>query len=296
MMKLEKKKVALTKETLAYIDEGQGEVLLFIHGNMSSSAHFLPLIEKLKGEYRCVAPDLRGFGDSTYNNRFSSLKELAFDVKEFCDKLGLSKVNLIGWSTGGGVILELAANFPEMVNGLFSIEGASHKGYPVFKKDAMYQAIYGQIYATKEEMAADPVQVGPAIRLLENHDFAGMTSIWNAVIYTVNKPSEEENEFYMNETLKQRNVLDIDWSLANFNMGDTNNFYADGDGTIHNVKCKCAFTSGEKDLTVPPRMVMENYTVLKDNAKLITYVNCGHDPLIDNLDGLLKDIRDFFKN
>lgn len=292
-MKLEKKKIALAKEEYAYIDVGEGDVLLFVHGNMSSCYHFLPLIEKLSSNYRCVAMDLRGFGDSSYNNRFDSLKELADDVVEFCSKLNITKVHLIGWSTGGGVILEFAAKHPEMVKSLFSIEGASHKGYPVFKKDKMYQAIYGEIYSSKEEMALDPVQVGPAIKLLSTKDFAGMTAIWNAVIYTVNKPSEEDNEFYMNETLKQRNVLDIDWSLAKLNMGDTNNFYSDGDGSIHKIQCKCAFTSGEMDLTVPPRMVMENVTALKGKAKLITYTNCGHDPLIDRLDDLVKDIKEF---
>ena len=55
---MEKKFVNIGKETLAYLDEGQGEVVLMIHGNMSSSVHFEPLISRLSGQYRCVAVDL----------------------------------------------------------------------------------------------------------------------------------------------------------------------------------------------------------------------------------------------
>ena len=77
---MEKKYVNIGAETLAYLDEGQGEVVLMIHGNMSSSVHYQPLISRIKDHYRCIAVDLRGFGDSTYNNRFDTLAELAEDV------------------------------------------------------------------------------------------------------------------------------------------------------------------------------------------------------------------------
>ena len=39
-----KKTISIGKETLAYIDRGEGQVILMIHGNMSSSVHYLPLI------------------------------------------------------------------------------------------------------------------------------------------------------------------------------------------------------------------------------------------------------------
>ena len=131
---MEKKTISIGKETLAYVDCGKGDVVLMIHGNMSSSIHFEPLIERLKDDYRCVAVDLRGFGDSSYNNRFDTLEELADDVSAFIDALDLGAVNLVGWSNGGGVGLKLCAKYPEKVKKFFDIEGAGLKGYPVFKK------------------------------------------------------------------------------------------------------------------------------------------------------------------
>ena len=84
---MEKKFVNIGRETLAYLDEGQGEVVLMIHGNMSSSVHYEPLISRIKDRYRCIAVDLRGFGDSTYHDRFDSLAELAEDVNLLLEKL-----------------------------------------------------------------------------------------------------------------------------------------------------------------------------------------------------------------
>ena len=188
---MEKKTISIGKETLAYVDCGKGDVVLMIHGNMSSSIHFEPLIERLKDDYRCVAVDLRGFGDSSYNNRFDTLEELADDVSAFIDALDLGAVNLVGWSNGGGVGLKLCAKYPEKVKKFFAIEGADHKGYPVFKK-VNFQST-GEPYENKEAMAMDPMQVGPVVAMFATGDSATMSSLWDMTIYTINKPTQDQS-------------------------------------------------------------------------------------------------------
>lgn len=289
---MEKKYISIGKETLAYLDEGVGDVVLMIHGNMSSSVHYEPLISRIKDKYRCVALDLRGFGDSSYNERFDTLDELADDVALFIDALELGSVYLVGWSNGGGVSLKLCAKYPEKVKKLFDIEGAGLKGYPVYQKEN-YKST-GKPYASKEDMAKDPIQVAPALACFEKGDFATMTSIWDATIYTVNKPTREQNELWMAETLKQRNLVDLDWALANLNMSDEYTPYGKGDGTIHNIKCPVALTTAAKDIVVPDYMVMDNYNALGNLAILIPYENCGHSPMVDCPDRLAKDVVDFF--
>ena len=290
---MEKKFVNIGKETLAYLDEGQGEVVLMIHGNMSSSVHFEPLISRLSGQYRCVAVDLRGFGDSTYNDRFDTLEELADDVALFVDALQLGAVNLVGWSNGGGVGLKLCAKYPQKVKKFFDIEGAGLKGYPLYQKTADFKSTT-QPYANKEAMAADPIQVAPMIPVFEKKDAAVMTAVWDATIYTVNKPTREQNELWMAETLKQRNLVDLDWALATLNMSDEYTPYGPGDGSIHNVACPVALTMGEKDIVVPSYMVMDNVNALGELATLLPYENCGHSPMVDCPDKLAQDVISFF--
>lgn len=289
---MEKKYISIGKETLAYLDEGAGDVVLMVHGNMSSSVHYEPLITRIKDKYRCVAVDLRGFGDSSYNERFDTLEELADDVALFIDALELGPVYLVGWSNGGGVSLKLCAKYPEKVKKFFDIEGAGHKGYPVFKKEN-YKST-GEPYATKEEMGNDPIQVLPALNCFEKGDAATMTAIWDATIYTVNKPTREQNELWMAETLKQRNLVDLDWALANLNMSDEYTPYGKGDGTIHNIKCPVALTMADKDIVVPAYMVMDNVNALGELATLLPYANCGHSPMVDCPDKLASDVVEFF--
>ena len=290
---MEKKFVNIGAETLAYLDEGQGEVVLMIHGNMSSSVHYEPLISRISNQYRCVAVDLRGFGDSTYNNRFDTLEELADDVALFMDALQIPSAYLVGWSNGGGVGLKLCAKYPQKVKKFFDIEGAGLKGYPLYQKTADFKSTT-EPYANKDAMAADPMQVAPMIPVFEKKDAAMMTAVWGATIYTVNKPTREQNELWMSETLKQRNLVDLDWALATLNMSDEYTPYGPGDGSIHNVACPVALTMGEKDIVVPSYMVMDNVNALGELATLLPYENCGHSPMVDCPDRLAEDVRAFF--
>ena len=289
---MEKKFISIGKEELAYLDVGQGPVVVMVHGNMSSSIHYEPLISRIKDKYRCIAVDLRGFGDSSYNNRFDTLEELADDVNLLTEALGIDSYYLVGWSNGGGVSLKLCAKYPDKVKKFFDIEGAGLKGYPLYKKEN-YQST-GKPYANKEEMAQDPMQVAPVLAIFEKGDAAMMTAIWDATIYTVNKPTREQNDLWMSETLKQRNLVDLDWALATLNMSDEYTPYGKGDGTIKNIKCPVALTMAEKDIVVPDYMVLDNYNALGELATLLPYENCGHSPMVDCPDRLAKDVVEFF--
>ncbi|GHV95370.1 alpha/beta hydrolase [Spirochaetia bacterium] len=281
----EKKAVALPNgETFTYIEQGEGEIILLIHGNMSSSVHFLPLFDRLPGA-RLVAPDLRGFGDSSYNAGFSSLRELAEDVKLFVEALGISRAHIVAWSTGGGVAFELAAAYPELVASIFVIEGVGYKGYPLFRKTGDGSFVP---YANKEELAADPA-VAPPLAAFHAQNAAFFEQLWNMAIYPVNKPGAEENKLYIAETLKQRNLVDVDWALASFNMSAEHNGYNMGTGAIAKINCPISFTCAERDLVVPPATTRENAAAIK-GSKVLDYKNCGHSPLVDCPDRLAADI------
>jgi len=124
-------------------------------------------------------------------------------------------------------------------------------------------------------------------------NFAVMSYIFAATIYTVNKPSEEDNKLWIDESLKQKNLVDADWALANFNMSDIHNFYNAGTQNINRIKCPVLHIWGTKDIVVPEYMVKENIKALEKNSKYIVYENCGHSPLVDVPDQLTKDILEF---
>jgi pimeloyl-ACP methyl ester carboxylesterase len=99
-----------------YVDEGQGETLLFLHGNPSWSFQWRDLIRGLRGSYRCIALDYPGFGLSEAPAGFGfTPREQSLVVEEFVDRLGLRDVTLVMQDWGGPIGLGLAGRRPELV-------------------------------------------------------------------------------------------------------------------------------------------------------------------------------------
>ena len=259
-------------ETYAYRKAGEGqEVVILVHGNMSSSAHWLTTMEALEGGYTVYAPDIRGFGDSSYVNTFDSLGELARDLMEFADALGLGSYHLCGWSTGGGIAMEIAAARPKQVKGLALMDSVPPTGYPMFKKGPDFQPILTEPLRTKEDVAADPVQVIPALNALKANDRATMQGIWDAVIYNLNKPPEEECAIYLDGIMKQRNLVDVDYALLTFDITSR----------LPEISCPITVLHGELDMVVPLAWLRDALPQFGARAELVTFANAGHSPVTD---------------
>jgi len=97
---------------------------------------------------------------------------------------------------------------------------------------------------------------------------------------------------YISELMKQRNLLDLDWALANQNMAAEPNRYGSGSGAISKVRCPVALTTAPFDPIVPRSMVEENLKALPQ-ARLIEYPGCAHAPIFFCPDKLAKDIDGF---
>ncbi|ERJ11818.1 intracellular short-chain-length polyhydroxyalkanoate depolymerase [Haloplasma contractile] len=281
-------------ETLAYRKTGtKEETLLLIHGNMSSSIHYDIVMEELEDDYTIYAVDLRGFGESSYNKPVNSLHDFAKDIELFIKELNIDHFSVIGWSTGGGVALELAADLPQQVMKIILVESVGIKGYPMFKKDETGKPILTERISTKEEIAEDPVQVLPILKAyeMENTDF--IRQIWNMTIYTNNKPSEERYERYLKEIIKQRNLVDVDYSLVHFNMTDESNGVADGSGRVNHIKAPVLIIQGEKDLVVPVNFAQETKKHLGQRSELKILKDSGHSPITDQFEAFIDAVREF---
>ena len=87
---------------LHYVDEGRGRVLLFLHGNPSWSFLYRKIIPQLSKHFRCIAPDLPGFGLSEAADDFGfTALEQAQVMVEFIDQLDLTGVGIFMQDWGG---------------------------------------------------------------------------------------------------------------------------------------------------------------------------------------------------
>lgn len=92
---------------------GEGEPLLLLHGNGGSIGNFEYQIPELSKHFKVIAVDSRAQGRSSDSDQEISYALMASDMAALIDKLGLGKVNVVGWSDGGNIGLELAYAHPE---------------------------------------------------------------------------------------------------------------------------------------------------------------------------------------
>jgi haloalkane dehalogenase len=109
----------LPEGTLSYVDEGQGEPILFVHGTPTWSFEYRHLVRALAPTHRCIAVDLLGFGLSERPAGFAYTPEAHAAVLEaFVERLGLAGFTLVAHDFGGPIALPLALERPGRVKAI----------------------------------------------------------------------------------------------------------------------------------------------------------------------------------
>ena len=92
--------------------------VLFLHGNASSSTIWEEIMLQLADEYYCVAPDLRGFGETDPGALIDATRgtrEWTVDIDALLEELKLPAVHLVGHSLGGFICWGLIARYPSRI-------------------------------------------------------------------------------------------------------------------------------------------------------------------------------------
>ncbi|MFE1559620.1 alpha/beta fold hydrolase [Streptomyces sp. NPDC058734] len=115
--------LSIDGRTLSYLDfGGTGRPLLALHGGMSEAAAFTGLAAALGDEWRVIAPDQRGHGDSDRAPHYRREGYVA-DAVALLDHLGLTEpVAVLGYSLGGLNAYHLAAAHPDRVGALIGVD------------------------------------------------------------------------------------------------------------------------------------------------------------------------------
>ena len=99
--------------SLHFIQRGEGEPLLLLHGNGEDSSVFSAQMDYFSPKYRVMALDTRGHGKSPRGTAPFSIETFAEDLLDFLDQQGLEKVHLLGFSDGGNIALTFALRHQE---------------------------------------------------------------------------------------------------------------------------------------------------------------------------------------
>jgi pimeloyl-ACP methyl ester carboxylesterase len=98
---------------IRYMEAGDGPPLVHLHG--AGGLRLSPAHDLLAKQFRVIAFEMPGFGESAENTKTQSMSQLAATMAAAADKLGLDRFNLMGTSFGGKTALCLALQYPERI-------------------------------------------------------------------------------------------------------------------------------------------------------------------------------------
>jgi pimeloyl-ACP methyl ester carboxylesterase len=162
--------------SVSYTEAGEGPVLLLIHGIAGYCENWREAIEPLARHHTVIAPDLPGHGASEAGGGDYSIGALASGLRDLLLTLGHERATLVGHSLGGGVAMQLAYQFPEMIERLVLVSsgGLGPEVSPVLRAAALPGAdLFISITAGAGQRVGSVLGRGlGAIGLRPNADFA----------------------------------------------------------------------------------------------------------------------------
>jgi len=122
---LTRKELTLGDHQIAYLEGGQGEPILLLHGFGAEKDHWTQIAKFLTPHYRVIAPDLPGFGESSKRPEATYGADDQLErIQAFARAMGLEKFHLGGNSMGAYLAALYAARAPEEVQSLWLLAPA----------------------------------------------------------------------------------------------------------------------------------------------------------------------------
>lgn len=144
-----------------YAEFGKGRPVILLHGGLSNSSYWGNLVPALTSHgFRVIVADSRGHGRSTRSAQPYSYDLMASDVLALLDYLKIQKADLVGWSDGGIIGLDIAIHHPERLNRVYAYGANSDLSglKPDFDKNPTFAAFIERAGTEYRKLSKTPDQ------------------------------------------------------------------------------------------------------------------------------------------
>ena len=257
--------------TLRYVDwGGDGPVMLLFHGDMRTSRSWDAVARRLTGDYRVIALDARGHGDSDWTPRGYRFSERVDDLAAFCESLGLRDIIGVAHSTGGVVMALCARRHPGMFSRLALMEPM------VVVDDRFHKMVAGREHAERSTWKSRE----------ELHNYLSKHQA------TANWHPEVLRDVVAHEAYRREDGLyDMKWSSFTFNWKDRDGDHVDLKPVFAELGLPVLFirSSGHRTRIKELNEVQDG---IPDFHRL-TIENTGHNMYMERPEAIADAIRDF---
>lgn len=136
-----------------FIEKGQGEALVLLHGNGEDSSYFAAQIGEFSKYYHVYAVDTRGHGRSPRGGADFTIRQFAEDLKAFFEQQGIEKAHVLGFSDGANIAMIFALRYPQLVDRLI-LNGGNLNGRGV-RASVQLPIVMGYKLASKNAAKSD---------------------------------------------------------------------------------------------------------------------------------------------
>ena len=113
-----RRSVTIDGVSLSILEAGTGDPIIFVHGVVTTSNIFPKYLNAYSPDFRGIAVDLRGYGESQKPESSFTITQFSKDLIALADKLGIERPIWVGVSMGGMILQQLALDYPERVRAL----------------------------------------------------------------------------------------------------------------------------------------------------------------------------------
>ena len=180
---------------VCYSVTGTGRTIVLLHGYLETGEVWAPLSETLEGEFRLIAVDLPGHGDSEVKGDRHTMEFLAGAVRAVVADAGADRIVLVGHSLGGYVALAFVEMYPEMLAGYVLFHSHPHADTPsaiarrkreivvvsAGRKNIMYPGNVSMMFAEKN-LKVFPIALERSKMIASRNPGEGIIALLNGMI------------------------------------------------------------------------------------------------------------------
>jgi len=261
--------------------------LLLVHGGRDHCRNWDWVAERFSGEWRVIAPDLRGHGDSEWcPSGIYTYDAYLWDLLALVEHLGIEKTSIIGHSLGGNIALRFAAAFPEKVHKFVCVEGLGISPSDVAKTFAKpYNDRLREGALSRQKLLMRPKQRFESIEHALNHYHSRNPSL-----------TREQAIHLVSHGIRQNANGGYSWKFDDLSRKPSQTCASEIEvqQLIAAVQCPVLLPWGGRSFF----SLEENQERISQfkNASVCLYSGSGHWPQHSNLDQFVMDTTRFLEN